>query len=71
MFRKRLKIFKGISKDKLLRKCRKRGLSQLLTERLVMHYVERKTYREIAYIEKINEDSVRKSIVRARNILKK
>ena len=54
-------------KEKLLELCSKANLTQNATERMIMKYVENKTYQEIASIECVDIDTIRKSIVRSRN----
>lgn len=68
----RLIVTKSIFEDKkkLLIACKEANLSELETKRLFMKYIEKKKYSEIALIESVEDDSIRKSIVRARNKLK-
>lgn len=53
-------------KDKLLALCQKANLTQNSTDRMVMKYVERKSYQEIAGIECVDVDTIKKSINRSR-----
>lgn len=68
----RLIISKSIfqDKEKLLIACKEAKLSELETKRMIMKYIEKKKYSEIAIIESVEDDSIRKSIVRARKKLK-
>ncbi len=54
-------------KDKLLMLCSKAKLSKIATDRMIMKYIDNKTYQEIADIECIDLNSIKKSISRSRN----
>lgn len=56
--------------DYLTNICNEAGLSELSTNRMIMRYVEKKTYKEIAQIEFVDEESIRKSIKRSKKKLK-
>lgn len=64
-------ITKSILNDKrlLIEACNNIGLSELSTNRLILKYIEHKTYKEIADLECITEDSIKKSITRSRKKL--
>lgn len=53
-------------KDKLLDLCRKANLSKNATDRMVLKYIENKTCQEIANIECVDVDTIKKSINRSR-----
>ena len=57
------------NKEYLLELCAKANLSKLQTDRLVMRYIERKTIKEIANIECVNEDSIKKALSRSKKEL--
>lgn len=54
------------NEEKLLELCRKSNLSQNATNRMIMKFIENKTYQEIADIECVDVDSVKKSISRSK-----
>ena len=68
----RLIVTKSIlnDKEKLEIACKQANLSELETKRMIMKYIEKKKYSEIALIERVEDDSIRRSIVRARRKLK-
>lgn len=49
--------------------CQEAKLSELSTKRLIMRYVEKKTIKEIAIIECVDEGSIKKSISRSKRKL--
>ena len=53
-------------KDKLLELCLKANLSKNATDRMILKYIDGKTYQEIADIECVDIDAIRKSIARSR-----
>lgn len=53
-------------KDKLSDLCRKANLSKKATDRMILKYVEGKTSQEIADIEDLDIDTIKKSINRSR-----
>lgn len=53
-------------KDTLLELCRRANLTKNATDRLVMKYIDNKTYQEIASIECVDIDTIKKSINRSR-----
>lgn len=53
-------------KDNLLRLCAKANLTENATKRMLMKYVENKTYQDIANIECVDIETIRKSIHRSR-----
>ena len=53
-------------KDKLLDLCNKANLSKNATNRMILKYIEGKTCQEIANIECVDVDSIKKSINRSR-----
>ena len=55
------------NKENLLFLCKKANLSELATKRMLMKYVENKTYQEIANLEYVEVDTIKKSINRSRN----
>ena len=54
------------NKDKLLELCRKARLTQNATDRMILKYIENKTCQEIADIEDMDIDTIKKSINRSR-----
>lgn len=46
--------------------CQKANLSKNATDRMILRYVENKTYQEIADLECVDVDSIKKSIMRSR-----
>lgn len=46
--------------------CQEAELSDIATNRMILHFVERKSYQEIADIEFVDSESVRKSILRSK-----
>lgn len=70
-FFERNKVNKSILSDKetLLTLCKEVNLSEEATKRLVMKYIEHKTYEEIAMIEYVNVETIKKSINRSRKKL--
>lgn len=54
-------------RDKLLVLCQKANLTQNATNRMVMKYINNKTYQEIADIECVDVETIKKSINRSRN----
>lgn len=61
-------IKKDCLKDKetLLKLCNMANLSETATNRMIMKYIENKTYQEIADIEYVDIDTIKKSINRSR-----
>ena len=57
------------NKDKLLFLCEKAKLTKNATDRMVLKYIENKTYQEIADIECVDIDTIKKSINRSRKKL--
>lgn len=55
------------NKDKLLELCLKAKLTENATNRMIMKYIENKTYQEIADIECVDIETIKKSINRSRN----
>ena len=53
-------------RDKLIQLCNKAKLSDIAIKRMIMKYIENKTYQEIADLECIEVDSIKKSINRSR-----
>lgn len=53
-------------KDKLLQLCNNANLTPLATNRMIMKYIENKTCQEIADIECVDVDTIKKSINRSR-----
>ena len=53
-------------KDTLLELCNQAGLSKNATQRMIMKYIENKTYQEIAKLEFTDIDTIKKSINRSR-----
>lgn len=53
-------------RDKLLELCQKANLTGNATNRMVMKYIENKTYQEIADIEYVDIETIKKSINRSR-----
>ena len=53
-------------KDKLLMLCEKAKLSNNATQRMVMRFIENKSYEEIADIECVDVESIKKSISRSK-----
>lgn len=58
-----------ISKNLLIEMCKEANLTPLTINRMVLKYVEHKTYKEIATIEYVDESTIKKSINRARKKL--
>ena len=54
-------------KDKLLALCLKARLTESATNRLYLKYIENKTYQEIADIECVDVETIKKSITRSKN----
>lgn len=55
------------NRDELLKSCNNANLSHIAIDRLIMKYIEGKTYKEIAIIEHVDEDTIKKSILRSKN----
>lgn len=55
------------NKEKLLNLCRKVKLTKNATDRMFMKYIDNKTYQEIADIECVDVETIKKSINRSRN----
>ena len=53
-------------KDKLLMLCEKAKLSNNATQRMLMRFIENKSYEEIANIECVDVESIKKSISRSK-----
>ena len=53
-------------KDKLLQLCNNANLTPLATNRMILKYIENKTCQEIADIECVDVDTIKKSINRSR-----
>ncbi|MBR3208863.1 MAG: hypothetical protein IKF82_01200 [Bacilli bacterium] len=53
-------------KDTLLELCKNRNLSERATNRMIMKYIDGKTYQEIADIEVVDLEAIKKSINRSR-----
>lgn len=56
----------GMNKDDLLKLCSEAGLSELNINRMVLRYVERKTIKEIADIEFVDDYTISQSLYRSR-----
>lgn len=56
-------------KNLLTKLCEEANLTSLATKRLIMKYIEKKTYQEIANIEFVDVESVKKSIQRSKKKL--
>lgn len=71
-FLKKTMTFEAQLKDKerLLKLCRDANVSQIHINRMVLKYIENKTYQEIADIEKMEYESIRSSIKRTKQKLK-
>lgn len=54
------------NKNKLLFLCERAKLTQNATDRMVLKYIEHKTYQEIADLECVDIDTIKKSINRSR-----
>ena len=54
------------NKEKLLELCKRAKLSKIATNRMVLKYIEHKTYAEIAEIDSVEVESIKMSIVRSR-----
>lgn len=54
-------------KDVLIKLCNEHNISEQACNRLIMKYVENKTYQEIADIEFVDIDSIKKSINRSKH----
>ena len=54
------------NKDELLKLCTDANLTYNATNRLIMKYIDNKTYKEIAIIEHVDEDTIKKSISRSK-----
>lgn len=54
-------------KETLLRLCTKANLTENAKNRMVMKYIDGKTYREIADLECVDIETIKKSINRSRN----
>ena len=54
-------------KEKLLTLCSNANLSKNATDRMILKYVEGKSYREIADLECVDIETIKKSINRSRN----
>lgn len=50
--------------------CKEAKLTNVATNRMIMRYVEKKSYKEIAMIECVEEKSIEQSIRRNRKKLK-
>lgn len=55
------------NKDKLIFLCKKSRLTKNATDRMIMKYIEGKTYKEIAFIECVDIQTIKMSINRSRN----
>ena len=54
-------------KDKLLSLCNRANLTKSATDRMILKYIDGKTYQEIADAECVDIDTIKKSINRSRN----
>ena len=54
-------------KDKLLTLCRNANLTKNATDRMILKYIEGKSYREIAEMECVDIQTIKISINRSRN----
>ena len=54
-------------KDNLLKLCKNAKLSKNATDRMILKYIEGKSYQEIADLELMDVDTIKKSINRSRN----
>ena len=52
--------------DSLLILCEEANLTQLATNRMIMRFVEKKSYEEIADLEFVDVETIRKSIMRSK-----
>lgn len=57
-------IFNNLKSLKAL--CNEANLTEIATNRMIMKYVEKKTYIEIAEIENVEEDTIKQSIKRSK-----
>ena len=55
------------NKDTLLELCQRANLTENATKRMIMKYIENKSYQEIADIECVDIETIKKSINRSRN----
>jgi hypothetical protein len=62
-------VYKGMHEDILLAKCKQAHLTELATERMVQHYVHYRTAEEIAMMEYVELDTIKKSLMRSRKKL--
>lgn len=56
--------------EKLVNKCKEKGLTEQATKRLIMRYIEHKSIEEIASIECVEKSSISISLMRSRKRLK-
>ena len=56
-------------KEKLVTLCNLNNISYQATNRLILKYIEHKSYKEIASIEGVEVDSIKQSLYRARQKL--
>lgn len=56
--------------DKLMFVCKKVKLTDLSTKRMILKYIEKKSYEEIAEIECVDLDSIKQSIKRSKRKIK-
>lgn len=64
-----IKSFKLCNQETLIKMCKEADISEQVTKRLIMKYVEHKTIKEIAIIECVEEQAVKMSINRAKKKL--
>lgn len=64
-----IKSFKLCNQETLIKMCKEANISEQVTKRLIMKYVEHKTIKEIAIIECVEEQAVKMSINRAKKKL--
>ena len=56
--------------DTLKKICKEANLTKIATQRLIMRYIEKKSIIEIANIEYVDEETIKKSIQRSKKKLK-
>lgn len=64
------KLYKGMDKNELLEICKKCNFTKLATRRMVMHYIEEKTYSEIACIDCVEYLSIKNEFMRYKRKIK-
>ena len=64
-----LRASKENKREALIQKCQEAKLSKYATERVILHYIDHKTCRQIARMENVEVETIKQSIRRSRQKL--